>query len=117
MDDSSPAGPVPDPDDAQLLRSVRRLVDRLGSRLGAPLPVRPFTFRQDVVYSPDFVAPPLWRARRIVTIHDLAFEVAALGVDGDVNDAEDDGDLHSPSTAPSRRTSVAKRVSGSIVSW
>jgi glycosyltransferase involved in cell wall biosynthesis len=38
-----------------------------------PLPVRPFTFRQDVVYSPDFVAPPMWRAQRIVTIHDLAF--------------------------------------------
>ena len=31
MDDSSPAGPVPDPDDAQLLRSVRRLVDRLAA--------------------------------------------------------------------------------------
>jgi hypothetical protein len=31
MDDSSPAGPVPDPDDAQLLRSFRRLVDRLAA--------------------------------------------------------------------------------------
>jgi glycosyltransferase involved in cell wall biosynthesis len=51
----------------------RRRMDQLGSRLGLPLPVRPFTFRQDVVYSPDFVAPPLWRTRRIVTIHDLAF--------------------------------------------
>ena len=30
----------------------------------------------------------------------------AVGVDGDVDDAQDDGDLHSPSTAPSRRASV-----------
>jgi glycosyltransferase involved in cell wall biosynthesis len=51
----------------------RRRMDQLGSRLGLPLPVRPFTFKQDVVYSPDFVAPPLWRSERIVTIHDLAF--------------------------------------------
>ncbi len=63
------------PNGARMVRYPlsRRLVDRLGSRLGAPLPVRPFTFRQDVVYSPDFVAPPLRRAARIVTVHDLAF--------------------------------------------
>ncbi|MFE7630034.1 AAA family ATPase [Kocuria sp. NPDC057446] len=31
MDDSAPAGSTPDPDDARLLRSVRRLVDRLSA--------------------------------------------------------------------------------------
>ncbi len=63
------------PNGARLIRYPlsRRMMDRLGSRLGAPLPVRPLTFRQDIVYSPDFVAPPLWRTPRIVTIHDLAF--------------------------------------------
>lgn len=63
------------PNGARMVRYPlsRRRVDQLGARLGLPLPVRPFTFRQDVVYSPDFVAPPLRRAERIVTIHDLAF--------------------------------------------
>lgn len=31
MDDSAPAGSAPDPDDARLLRSVRRLADRLSA--------------------------------------------------------------------------------------
>jgi glycosyltransferase involved in cell wall biosynthesis len=63
------------PNGARLARYPlsRRRVDQLGARLGLPLPVRPFAFRQDVVYSPDFVAPPMRRAARIVTIHDLAF--------------------------------------------
>jgi alpha-1,3-rhamnosyl/mannosyltransferase len=51
----------------------RHRFDQLGVRLGLPLPVRPFTGRQDLVYSPDFVAPQLRNAARIVTVHDIAF--------------------------------------------
>jgi len=74
----APAGGVPRwdaPNGARMVRYPlsRRMMDRLGSRMGLPLPVRPFTYKQDVVYSPDFVAPPLWKTPRIVTIHDLAF--------------------------------------------
>ncbi len=74
----APAGVEPHwdaPNGARLVQYPlsRRSMDRLGSRLGLPLPVRPFTFKQDIVYSPDFVAPPLWRTPRIVTVHDLAF--------------------------------------------
>lgn len=63
------------PNGARLARYplTRRRVDQLGVRLGLPLPVRPFAFRQDIVYSPDFVAPPMRRAARIVTVHDVAF--------------------------------------------
>lgn len=63
------------PNGARMVRYPlsRRAMDRLGARMGLPLPVRPLTFKQDVVYSPDFVAPPLWKTPRIVTIHDLAF--------------------------------------------
>ncbi len=74
----APAGGDPlwdAPNGARMVRYPlsRRMMDRLGSRAGLPLPVRPFTFKQDVVYSPDFVAPSLWRTPRIVTVHDLAF--------------------------------------------
>src|SRR5690606_12266429 len=37
----------------------RRRFDQLGIRLGLPLPIRPLVGRQDLVYSPDFTAPPL----------------------------------------------------------
>ncbi len=52
----------------------RRLFDLLSPRLGVPLPVRSFTGRQDLVYSPDFVAPPMRGVPRIVTVHDIAFD-------------------------------------------
>jgi glycosyltransferase involved in cell wall biosynthesis len=63
------------PNGARLARYPlsRRRFDQLAIRLGLPLPVRPFVYRQDVVYSPDFVAPAMRRAARIVTIHDVAF--------------------------------------------
>ena len=51
----------------------RRRFDQLGVRLGLPLPIRPFTGPQSLVYSPDFTAPPFRGAPRIVTIHDIAF--------------------------------------------
>lgn len=51
----------------------RRRLDQVSGRLGLPIPVRPLTGRQDLVYSPDFVAPPLRATPRIVTLHDVAF--------------------------------------------
>lgn len=51
----------------------RRRFDQLGIRLGLPLPIRPLVGRQDLVYSPDFTAPPLRGTPRVVTIHDIAF--------------------------------------------
>ncbi|HYH11114.1 MAG TPA: glycosyltransferase family 1 protein [Thermomicrobiales bacterium] len=51
----------------------RRRFDQLGVRLGLPLPIRPFTGEQSLVYSPDFTAPPLRGVPRVVTIHDIAF--------------------------------------------
>ena len=51
----------------------RRRFDQLAVRLGVPLPIRPFTGSQSLVYSPDFTAPPFRGAPRIVTVHDIAF--------------------------------------------
>ena len=51
----------------------RRRFDQLAGRLGLPLPVRPLVGSQDVLYSPDFLAPAMRSVPRIVTIHDLAF--------------------------------------------
>ncbi|MCL5027224.1 MAG: glycosyltransferase family 4 protein [Chloroflexi bacterium] len=43
--------------------------------LRVPLPAEVFTGAVDIFYSPDFVLPPLRRARPIVTVHDLSFLV------------------------------------------
>ncbi len=51
----------------------RRNADRLWFRLRLPLDARLFAGNADVVYSPDFTAPPMWRVPRMITIHDLAF--------------------------------------------
>lgn len=51
----------------------RRRFDQLAVRLGLPLPIRPFTGPQSLIYSPDFTAPPFRGAPRIVTVHDIAF--------------------------------------------
>jgi glycosyltransferase involved in cell wall biosynthesis len=53
----------------------RRLADILWFRARLPVPAQLFGGRADVVYSPDFTAPPALRAPSIVTVHDLAFEV------------------------------------------
>jgi glycosyltransferase involved in cell wall biosynthesis len=42
-------------------------------RLNVPLPAELLMGRAHVVHGPDFVLPPVLRARRVVTIHDLAF--------------------------------------------
>ncbi|MCC6791434.1 MAG: glycosyltransferase family 4 protein, partial [Thermomicrobiales bacterium] len=56
-------------------RCPRRRMDQLWFRLRAPWPIELWTGRQDLVYSPDFTAPPSMRAPRIVTVHDLAFQI------------------------------------------
>ncbi len=42
-------------------------------RLRLPLPVELVTGRIDLFHSPDFVLPPVWRARTALTVHDLSF--------------------------------------------
>ena len=51
----------------------RRNADRLWFRLRAPVDARLFAGSADVVYSPDFTAPPMWNVPRLITVHDLAF--------------------------------------------
>jgi glycosyltransferase involved in cell wall biosynthesis len=51
----------------------RRRLDLIAGRLGLPMLIRPLTGAQDLVYSPDFVAPPMRGTPRIVTVHDVAF--------------------------------------------
>ena len=53
----------------------RRRMDQLWFRLRAPLPIEVWTGRQDLIYSPDFTAPPAIRTPKVVTVHDLAFEI------------------------------------------
>ncbi len=42
-------------------------------RLRLPLFVELFTGSLDIFHSPDFTLPPVWRARSLVTVHDLSF--------------------------------------------
>jgi glycosyltransferase involved in cell wall biosynthesis len=53
----------------------RRRMDQLWFRARLPLPFRALAGPSDLIYSPDFTAPPDGRTRRIVTVHDLAFLV------------------------------------------
>lgn len=53
----------------------RRRMDQLWFRAKIPLPFRVLAGRSDLIYSPDFTAPPDFRTPRIVTVHDLAFLV------------------------------------------
>lgn len=45
----------------------------LWQRLRLPLPVEAFTGKLDLFHSPDFVLPPVARARAVLTVHDLSF--------------------------------------------
>lgn len=45
----------------------------LWQRLRIPLPVEWITGRLDLYHSPDFVLPPVRRARTLLTVHDLSF--------------------------------------------
>jgi len=42
-------------------------------RLRLPLPVELITGAVDIFHSPDFTLPPVWRARTVLTVHDLSF--------------------------------------------
>jgi glycosyltransferase involved in cell wall biosynthesis len=53
----------------------RQRMDQLWYRARVPLPFRMLAGTADVVYSPDFTAPPDLGTPRIVTVHDLAFLV------------------------------------------
>ena len=61
--------------DLRRLPVHRRHLDRVWSRLPLPGILEARCGRADLVYSPDFSAPPALGARRVVTIHDLAFEI------------------------------------------
>lgn len=45
----------------------------LWQRLRVPVPVELFIGRADVVHGTDFILPPVAAARRVVTVHDLAY--------------------------------------------
>lgn len=55
---------------------TRRQADILWFRGRTPLPIELFSGRGNLVYSPDFTVPPAFARRSVVTVHDLAFEVA-----------------------------------------
>src|SRR5512142_2123979 len=52
---------------------TERLLAALWHRARVPLPVESFTGRVDVFYSPDFLLPPTWARRTLVTVHDLSY--------------------------------------------
>lgn len=54
---------------------TRRRADQLWFRARVPIALELATGPVDLVYSPDFTAPPAVARRSIVTVHDLAFEV------------------------------------------
>ncbi len=56
-------------------RLDRRRMDQLWFRARLPIPIEAWTHGTDLVYSPDFTAPPSLRKPAIVTVHDLAFMV------------------------------------------
>ncbi len=51
----------------------QRNLTRIWHRLRLPLPVEAFIGSLDLFYSPDFVLPPVLRARTLLTVHDLSF--------------------------------------------
>ncbi len=55
------------------LRLTERWVNILWHRGRLPLPIDWLTGPLDIFHSPDFVLPPVRRARSILTVHDLAF--------------------------------------------
>jgi len=54
-------------------RIPERWLTILWHRLRLPLPVELATGPVDIFHAPDFVLPPVRRARRVLTVHDLAF--------------------------------------------
>jgi glycosyltransferase involved in cell wall biosynthesis len=57
-----------------LVRTIgHRNLTRLWHRLHVPLPAELLMGAADLIHGPDFVLPPALFARRVVTIHDLAY--------------------------------------------
>jgi glycosyltransferase involved in cell wall biosynthesis len=50
-----------------------RVANAVWQRLRVPIPVQAITGPFDLFHSPDFTLPPLWGARSVLTVHDLAF--------------------------------------------
>lgn len=50
-----------------------KLLAIIWHRLGIPIPVDLLTGQVDVFHSPDFVLPPVRRATKVLTVHDLSF--------------------------------------------
>ncbi len=76
--EASPLGQNPDPALGASFRVRRlplslRLWTIIWHRLRIPLPVEVFTGPVDVFHSPDYVLPPVRRAKKVVTVHDLSF--------------------------------------------
>jgi glycosyltransferase involved in cell wall biosynthesis len=61
--------------DVHRLPFTRRRADQLWFRARLPIPLQFFAGWADLAYSPDFTLPPTPRLPRIVTVHDLAYEV------------------------------------------
>jgi len=70
----------PAPRDVPVRSTLRRwpLTERMliwmWHRLGIPLWAELLSGRIDLFHSPDFTLPPLWRAKGVLTIHDLSYE-------------------------------------------
>lgn len=52
---------------------TERYLAALWQRARVPLPIEVFIGAVDVFYSPDFLLPPTWAARKLVTVHDLSY--------------------------------------------
>jgi glycosyltransferase involved in cell wall biosynthesis len=59
--------------DTRIVPLGNRNATILWQRLRAPLPIELLAGNMRVFHGPDFILPPTLRARRVVTIHDLAF--------------------------------------------
>ena len=67
--------PLPSAEQARLVvrRIGHRSLTRVWHRLHIPVPAELLMGPADVIHGPDFVLPPAIFARRVVTIHDLAY--------------------------------------------
>jgi glycosyltransferase involved in cell wall biosynthesis len=64
---------LPENFNVKLLPLPERLLNLVWHRLSLPLAVDRLTGPFDVFHSPNFVLPPLARARALLTVHDLSF--------------------------------------------
>lgn len=72
-DVQEPQFPIAENFSRRPLRFSQRFLDVMWQRFGLPLPITLLTGPVDIFHSPDFVLPPVQRARSVLTVHDLAF--------------------------------------------